>query len=110
MSDIKTLQEKVDNFIKERDWEQFHTPKNIAMSVAIEAAELMEHFQWYTTQQSLEIIEDNRAEIEDEVADVMIYLLSFANTCNIDLFKAVTRKMERNNGRFPIEKVKGKFH
>ena len=111
MSDIKELQEKVAHFISERDWDQFHSPKNIAMSISIESAELMEIFQWRTTEdsRSLELLEQKRAEIEDEVADVMIYLLSFVNVCNIDLFEAVTKKIERNQTRFPIEKVYGKF-
>ena len=111
MSDIKDLQEKVANFIAERDWGQFHSPKNIAMSIAIESAELMEIFQWCTTEASLstELIENKRAAIEDEVADIMIYLLSFVNVSKIDLYNAVLKKISRNNERFPIEKVKGKF-
>ncbi len=111
MSDIKELQEKVAQFISERDWEQFHSPKNIAMSIAIESAELMEIFQWRTTQDSLspELIETKRVDIEDEVADIFIYLLSFINVTNIDLYKAVIQKINRNHLRFPIEKVKGKF-
>lgn len=109
MSDIKDLQEKVAKFITERDWNQFHSPKNIAMSIAIESAEIMEIFQWRTTEESKEIIEKKRAEIEDEVADVMIYLLSFVNVCNIDLYNAVIKKIERNKKRFPIEKVYGHF-
>ena len=111
MSDIKELQEKVAHFISERDWDQFHSPKNIAMSISIESAELMEIFQWRTTEdsRSLELLEQKRAEIEDEVADVMIYLLSFINTTNIDLYQAVLKKIERNKTRFPIDKVKGNF-
>lgn len=111
MSEIKDLQEKVAHFISERDWEQFHSPKNIAMSIAIESAELMEIFQWRTTQDSSspELIEKKRAEIEDEVADVMIYLLSFVNVSNIDLAKVVLNKIERNKSRFPIDKVYGNF-
>ena len=111
MSDIKELQQRVAQFISERDWEQFHSPKNIAMSVAIESAELMEIFQWRTTEASLspELIENKRAEIEDEVADIFIYLLSFINVTKIDLYQAVVQKIERNNIRFPVEKVKGKF-
>lgn len=111
MSDIKDLQEKVAQFISERDWEQFHSPKNIAMSIAIESAELMEIFQWRTTQASLspELIEKKRADIEDEVADIFIYLLSFINVTDIDLYKAVIQKINKNELRFPIEKVKGKF-
>ena len=111
MSDIKILQEKVQNFIQKRDWEQFHSPKNVSMSIAIESAELMELFQWRTTQESSmkDLISKKRPEIEDEVADIMIYLLSFVNVCEIDLYDAVIKKIERNKTRFPIEKVKGKF-
>ena len=111
LPEIKELQEKVAQFIAERDWNQFHSPKNIAMSIAIESAELMEIFQWRTTNESLssELIEKKRDQIEDEVADVMIYLLSFVNVCNVDLQSAVIKKIERNKTRFPIEKVKGKF-
>lgn len=111
MSDIKELQDKVSQFISERDWNQFHSPKNVAMSIAIEAAELMEIFQWRTTQDSSseEILAKKKAEIEDEVADVMIYLLSFVNVCKIDLYTSVVKKIERNRTRFPTEKVKGRF-
>ena len=111
MSDIKALQQKVAQFISEIDWEHFHSPKNISMSVEIESAELMEIFQWRTTEASLspELLEIKRAEIEDEVADIFIYLLSFINVTNIDLYQAVIKKIERNTTRFPIEKVKGKF-
>ena len=107
MSDIKDLQEKVAQFIAERDWNQFHSPKNIAMSIAIESAELMEIFQWRTIEESqkTELLEAKREDIEDEVADIMIYLLSFVNVTKIDLYKAVVNKIDRNQSRFPIEKV-----
>ena len=109
MSDIKDLQEKVAQFIAERDWNQFHSPKNIAMSIAIESAELMEIFQWRTIEESqkTELLEAKREDIEDEVADIMIYLLSFVNVTKIDLYKAVVNKIDRNQSRFPIEKVFG---
>ena len=111
MSEIEDLQEKVAHFIAERDWNQFHSPKNIAMSISIESAELMELFQWRTTQESQtkELLEAKREDIEDEVADIMIYLLSFVNVTKIDLYKAVVNKIKRNQTRFPIEKVFGHF-
>ena len=111
MSEIAELSNIVKKFINERDWNKFHNPKNIAMSISIEAAELMEVFQWYTNEESRSssFITENLPAIEDEVADIFIYLLSFINVCNIDLVKAVKQKMERNYIRFPVEKVKGKL-
>ena len=110
MSEINELKDLVAEFIKERDWNKFHNPKNISMSIAIEAGELMEIFQWYTNEEcNSDFIEKNRKEIEDEVADVLIYTLSLANVCNLDLKRIITSKMERNYLRFPVERVKGKL-
>lgn len=111
MSEIKELQRIVKEFINKRDWDQFHDPKNIAMSIGIEAAELMEIFQWYTNDQvsQQEFIEEHRSEIEDETADVFIYLLSLSLKCKLNLSEIVKKKMERNEYRFPIERVKGKL-
>lgn len=111
MTQIKELQELVKEFIAARDWQKFHTPKNIAMSIAIESAELMEIFQWYTNEEcsSPEFIEENRKDIEDEVADVLIYMISFVNKLNINIEEVIKRKMSRNEHRFPIDKVKGKL-
>lgn len=106
MSIINNLQQKIAKFIEQRDWETFHTPKNLAMSIAIEAAELMELFQWITIEESIKIIEQDeemRDNIADEVADILIYLLSFANITKIDLESAVLEKIRKNEQRFPIE-------
>ena len=111
MSEFKELQEIIADFIKRRDWDKFHNPKNIVMSVAIEVGELMEIFQWYTNEEcsNPEFIEKNRKEIEDEVADVLIYTLSLANICKLDLHSIIKNKMNRNETRFEVNRVKGKL-
>ncbi len=108
---LATLQQHIKQFIRERDWAQFHSPKNISMSLAIEAAELMEHFQWHSSpKESLKLLNNkqSRIEIEDELSDVAIYLLDFCTMYNVDLEKAVLRKLEQNKKKYPIAKSKGK--
>lgn len=100
IAELKTL---VADFIAARQWEPYHTSKNLAMSIAIEAAELMEHFQWEDKaegQQSLENPEI-KAEIGDELADILIYAISFALQADLDISEIVRGKMSRNEGRFP---------
>jgi NTP pyrophosphatase (non-canonical NTP hydrolase) len=101
---LSELREAVREFVNERNWERYHTPKNLAMSIAIEAAELMEHFQWFTQEESRKRVEnpESRAEVADELADVLIYCLSFANQAGIDVSAAVSAKLERNQVRFPV--------
>ena len=101
---VSKLKQSVQDFIAARNWESFHTSKNLAMSIAIEAAEIMEHFQWLTIEEGQELIRDPKvkAEVADEVADVMIYCLSFANQADIDVSQAILDKLERNEHRFPI--------
>lgn len=86
-----------------RNWEPYHSPKNLSMSIAIEAAELMEHFQWLTIEESRAIIKepDKLERIKDEIADIAIYLLSLSNALNIDLSAAILEKLERNKERYP---------
>ena len=111
MDEIIQLQTLVADFVKARDWNKFHTPKNLAMSISIESAEILEVFQWMTSVESSkpQIIEKFRNEIEDEVADVMIYLIAFVNKCKINLDDVVRKKLTRNEKRFPINNVKGKL-
>lgn len=109
--DIENLQElkdRVEEFIRDRDWEKYHDPKNIAESISIEAAELLEEFQWKTQKESknLEKGSGDWKAVEEEVADVIIYCLSLANQLDIDLKKAVIKKLELNEEKYPIEKVK----
>lgn len=101
---VSTLREEVREFVKERDWEGYHSPKNLGMSIAIEAAEIMELFQWYSTAESRKLVEDEkfRAQVVDELADVMIYCLCLANEVEIDVSTAVKAKLERSRSRYPI--------
>ena len=108
---IGELRAAVAEFVAARDWNQYHTPKNLAMSIAIEAAEIMEHFQWSSLEQATARANEAeaRAEIADELADVLIYCLSFANAAEIDIAAAIRAKMARNEGRFPVEQVNGRL-
>ena len=99
------LQKLLDEFIAKRDWQKYHRPKNLAMSIAIEAAELMEHFQW-CDKDADEFSEKEKREIAEEMADVLHYLLRMASVMEIDLYKASKAKIAKNEKRFPIEKAK----
>lgn len=110
-----TLQEikaRIKQFIKERDWEQYHSPKNLSMSIAIESAELMEHFQWLTIGESHKLLKEKkkRIEIEDELADIAIYVLDFCNLFEIDIEKSIIKKLEKTVRKYPVNLVRGKIH
>jgi NTP pyrophosphatase (non-canonical NTP hydrolase) len=107
---LHLLQQKLAEFAKERDWQQFHSPKNLSMALIAEAAELIEHFQWLTSEQSdySQLSAEKLKEISYELADIQIYLLRLSERLNINILDAVTEKMAINQQRFPIEKVKGK--
>lgn len=107
---LQDLKDRVARFVGERDWQQFHTPKNLSMSIAIEAAELMEHFQWLTVESSRNLNPEALAEIGEELADIVIYSLSLANTLGLDLSQTVQAKMDKNIRKYPAEKVRGKAH
>ncbi|MBM17960.1 MAG: nucleotide pyrophosphohydrolase [Epsilonproteobacteria bacterium] len=104
ISELKKLAIKM---ASDRDWQKFHSPKNLAMDLGIEASELMEKFVWSTTEQSYQDVEENRQEIEDEAADVLIVLLLFCHTSRIDVSKAMQSKLEEIKAKYPIEKAKG---
>lgn len=108
---IAELKDAVAAFVAIRDWQQFHTGKNLAMSIAIEAAEIMEHFQWQAVDEGQEVLGDDKvlAEVADELADVLIYCLSFAGQANIDISEVVKKKLARNERRFPVDKVRGTY-
>jgi NTP pyrophosphatase (non-canonical NTP hydrolase) len=108
---LHQLREKVDAFVRERRWHQFHTPKNLAMSLAIEAAELMEHFQWFTPEQSLAVAEnpEKKQQVGEEMADVFCYLMGMANRLEVDLSDAVERKLVKNARKYPAEEYRGYF-
>ncbi len=109
---IAELRQIVRRFVDERDWRQFHAPKNLVMSLAIEVAELMEHFQWIDVETSRTAVEsspERRAEVSDEVADVLCYLLALANELDIDLSAAVEAKMVKNAAKYPAEEFRGRY-
>lgn len=108
---IAELRQMIRQFTAERDWEQFHDPKNLAASIAIETAELMEHFQWLRSDE-LEAIRSDAEQmsaIREEVADVTAFLLSFANAMDIDLSEALRAKMVKNARKYPADEYRGRF-
>ncbi len=107
---LAELKTRVLAFARERDWEQFHAPKNLSMALAAEAGELMEHFLWATPEQSQAVAKDpaKRRKIEDELADVVIYALEFANITGMDVAAAIERKMADNARKYPVEKARGR--
>jgi NTP pyrophosphatase (non-canonical NTP hydrolase) len=108
---VEALRELVEQFVARRNWHQFHAPKNLAMSLAIEAAELMEHFQWLTVEESRAVAgqPDKLAEVSDELADVLCYALAMANVLGLDLSTAIRTKMAKNERKYPEEKFRGRF-
>ena len=113
MSDSNTtvadLRDLVEKFVAERDWHQYHAPKNLAMSLAIEAAELMEHFQWITVEESRTPTKEKMVDIGEELADCLCYALAIANELNIDVSKAMRDKMVKNAAKYPAEEFKGRY-
>jgi NTP pyrophosphatase (non-canonical NTP hydrolase) len=101
------LRERIRQFSGERDWNQFHTPKNLAMALSVEVAELVEHFQWLPTGADAELDEAKRTGIRHELADVLVYLIQLADKTGVDLREAVLEKMELNRAKYPVERVKG---
>lgn len=108
---VQQLKDRVQHFINERDWRQYHDPKNLAMSIAIEAAELMEHFQWWRSDELSAVGRDEKAmaDIRQELADITCYVLSFASAMGIDLASAVQDKLARNAQKYPVERFRGRF-
>lgn len=107
--DIATLQAELARFARDRDWEQFHSPKNLVMALAGESGELLEIFQWLTEQQSSELSEGDKAyaRARDEIADIQIYLLRLADRMGVDLETAVREKIDRNARKYPVELSRG---
>lgn len=107
---VAELRQLVEDFVKEREWSRYHSPKNLAMSIAIEAAELMEHFQWLTPEQAEEAIADpeKQAAAGEELADVVGYCFAMAGALGVDLSKTVRAKMIRNHEKYPAAEFRGK--
>ncbi len=115
MSDEETtigdLRRLMDQFVSERDWHQFHTPKNLVMSLSIEAAELMEHFQWLDAQESRALSKDSQklTAVGEELADVVCYTLALANELGLDVSQAVRDKMIKNARKYPAQEFRGRW-
>ncbi len=108
MSDVKRITKKIRKFRDERDWMQFHTHKDMAISLALEAAEVLEHFQWKSPQEIKKYAKEHKNHVGEELADVGMYLFELADNLGIDLTKAMDKKLEINAKKYPIEKAKGK--
>ena len=108
MSDIKNLTEKIKKFRDERDWKQFHNPKDVALSLVLEATEVLEHFQWKDEEEIREYIKTNKNEISEELADVFCWVLLMSYDLKIDIKKALEEKLVKNEKKYPVDKSKGK--
>jgi len=111
--DLARLRELVRVFVDERDWDQFHTPKNLSSALSVEAAELLEHFQWLQTGRAEELGADKLVQVRHEMADVLVYLVRLADKLDVDLMAAVQEKMVLNRAKYPADKVRGdarKYH
>jgi NTP pyrophosphatase (non-canonical NTP hydrolase) len=108
---VRELREAMADFVRQRDWEQFHSPKNLVMGLSVEAAELAEHFLWIDNEASRAVVADaaEMAAVADEMADVACYLLALANTLGIDLSAAIRAKLLKNAVKYPVEKCRGKY-
>ncbi|MEZ6095760.1 MAG: nucleotide pyrophosphohydrolase [Pirellulaceae bacterium] len=108
---LQEIRNAVSEFVAERDWAQFHAPKNLAMSIAIEAAELMEHFQWIEAEQSRRenLSDENLHAIGEELCDVFTYCIAMANQLEIDLSSAFEAKMNKNRAKYPADEYRGKY-
>lgn len=104
---LPLIQQRIRNFRDQRDWMQFHNPKNLAISIVIEASELLEHFQWKSFEESAVSGESEKSEVADEIADVAIYLIELADNLGIDLSSAINTKLDKNEAKYPVEKARG---
>ena len=101
ITDLATLRDALRSFCAARDWHRYHTPKNLVMALSVEAAELVEHFQWATPEESLSLAPEKRAEVADEIADVLIYLTELADVLDIDPIAAAREKIIKNAAKYP---------
>lgn len=107
MSDIEKIQGRIVDFRDAREWKQFHNPKDLAISLTLEAAELLEHFQWKSQQEMEEYVVSHREEISEEIADVLYWVLLMSHDLKIDVIEALSRKMDINEAKYPEDKAKG---
>jgi len=106
-SELESIKLKLREFAKERDWDQFHSPKNFSMAMIVECAELVEHFQWLTDEQSKNLSAETLEEVSLEMADIFIYLIRLADKLDVDLIESAKRKMVLNAEKYPVDKAKG---
>lgn len=106
-SDLLMLRGKLRAFAAERDWEQFHSPKNLSMALMVEVAELMEHFQWLTEEQSIDLPPETQQAVSEELADCLLYLVRLSDRVGVDLREAALNKLEKNALKYPVELVRG---
>lgn len=108
---LAELKGMVERFVRQRSWEQFHTPKNLSMGMAVETAELMELFQWHDAEASVALMRDRRARraAAEELADVLIYCLAFANRTGLDVTQSIRRKLAKNRRKYPVKIYRGRF-
>jgi len=104
---LEVITQRIREFRDARDWAQFHNPKEMAIAISIEASELLEHFLWKTPEESLERVTNKSEEIEDEIADIAIYLFELADNLEINLIDAMDRKIRKNDAKYPAEKARG---
>lgn len=107
MDDLKRLRAEIARFANDRDWEKFHSPKNLSMALSVEVSELMEHFQWLTEKESRSPTAELKQELSQELADSAIYLIRLADQLDVDLVKAIDEKLDINRVKYPADKVRG---
>jgi len=107
MSDLKALQQKIVEFRDQRNWKQFHNPKDLAISLSLEASEVLEHFQWKSPEEMSKHLDENRSDVAEELADVLYWVLLMAHDLDIDITEASRQKLEKNNRKYPVDKSKG---
>jgi NTP pyrophosphatase (non-canonical NTP hydrolase) len=108
---IQELKDLMEAFVKERDWQQFHKSKNLSMALSVEASELVELFQWLDNEEAEKMMKNNdfRSKAIDEIADILLYAIAFANRNDIDISKAIEQKLKKNKKKYPSDKFKGRF-
>jgi dCTP diphosphatase len=104
---LDQLRQRINAFVDERDWSQFHSPKNLAMAMIVEAGEVVEHFQWMTEQDSRNLDVETKEQVGQELSDTFVYLLRIAEVCDIDLIAATNKKIDLNAKKYPVEQCKG---
>ena len=107
MNELEALKIRISNFAKERDWDQFHSPKNLSMALIVEAGELVEHFQWIKQSESRELSKQKLEQVGEELADILVYLIRIADQLGINPMAATNRKIESNAAKYPADKVRG---